>query len=72
MKETGTEPFKFVFSKQPTTIAILLLFLLLYLPFINKTFHIDDPAFINLSKMGFYPDFADTSKRADTEPGGVS
>jgi 4-amino-4-deoxy-L-arabinose transferase-like glycosyltransferase len=51
MKETGTEQFQFVFSKQLTTIAILLLLLLFYLPFINKAFHIDDPAFINLSQM---------------------
>lgn len=45
MRQTGTP------IKRPEYAVLLILILLLYLPFVNKAFHIDDVAFINISKM---------------------
>ncbi len=51
MKEAETGSPKFALGTQLPGIAMSLLFLPFYLPFVNKAFHIDAPAFINLSQM---------------------
>lgn len=45
-----SEKLQDTFRPKLITFLIVCLFLLLYLPFINKAFHIDDPAFISMSQ----------------------
>lgn len=51
MKKTVAKELQRGLHPQPASGIILLLFILLYLPFINKAFHIDDPAFLNFAQM---------------------